>query len=94
MILDILRRLFKMKLKENSEVPASLPPSDEKVSRGTVKWFSVEKGFGFISREDGGSDCFVHYSAIEGPIRYLREGEKVEFKLTKKCCRIKIFSSC
>lgn len=50
---------------------------------GTVKWFSNEKGFGFISREDG-DDVFVHHSAItmEG-YRTLTEGQKVEFDITQ-----------
>ena len=48
---------------------------------GTVKWFSREKGYGFISQE-GGSDVFVHYSAIEGSgFRNLAEGEQVEFSI-------------
>ena len=47
--------------------------------RGTVKGFSNEKGFGFISRE-GGDDVFVHFSAIEGQgYRSLNEGQAVEF---------------
>ncbi|MGH7424672.1 MAG: cold-shock protein, partial [Candidatus Methylomirabilales bacterium] len=46
---------------------------------GTVKWFSSEKGYGFISRPDG-DDVFVHFSAIEGSgYRNLEEGQKVEF---------------
>lgn len=46
---------------------------------GTVKWFSDEKGYGFISREDG-QDVFVHFSAIQGSgFRSLAEGKKVEF---------------
>jgi CspA family cold shock protein len=46
---------------------------------GTVKWFSTQKGYGFIQRE-GGSDVFVHYSAIQGSgFRNLTEGQEVEF---------------
>ena len=53
------------------------------MATGTVKWFSNEKGYGFISRE-GGSDLFVHYSAIEGGgYKSLEEGESVEFEVTQ-----------
>lgn len=46
---------------------------------GTVKWFSTEKGYGFIQREQG-SDVFVHYSSIQGSgFKTLREGQSVEF---------------
>ena len=51
--------------------------------RGTVKWFSDEKGFGFISRE-GGDDVFVHHSGISGEgYRSLKEGQEVEFEVTQ-----------
>jgi len=51
--------------------------------QGTVKWFNNEKGYGFISREDG-DDVFVHYSAISGEgFRSLQEGQKVEFEVTE-----------
>ncbi len=46
---------------------------------GTVKWFSDQKGYGFIAREDG-EDVFVHHSAIQEPgFRTLQEGDRVEF---------------
>ena len=49
---------------------------------GVVKWFSDEKGYGFITPEDGSADAFVHFSAIEGDgFRTLSEGAKVEFEL-------------
>ena len=48
---------------------------------GTVKWFSAEKGYGFIEQEDG-PDIFVHYSAISGEgYRSLEQGETVEFTI-------------
>jgi CspA family cold shock protein len=50
--------------------------------RGTVKWFSNEKGYGFISREED-KDIFVHYSAIQTDgYRSLEEGQEVEFEVT------------
>ena len=45
---------------------------------GRVKWFNDTKGFGFITREDGGKDCFVHHSAIQGSgFKTLAEGQEV-----------------
>jgi CspA family cold shock protein len=51
-------------------------------SEGTVSWFNAEKGFGFISPDDGGDDVFVHFSAIpdRGGYRSLDEGQRVEFE--------------
>ena len=51
------------------------------MNNGTVKWFNNEKGFGFISDDNGGSDVFVHFSAIQssGGFRSLDEGQKVTF---------------
>jgi CspA family cold shock protein len=52
-------------------------------TQGTVKWFNPDKGFGFISQEDG-DDLFVHYSEIQSDgFRSLDEGAKVEFEITK-----------
>jgi CspA family cold shock protein len=50
------------------------------VAKGTVKWFNADKGFGFITPEEGGNDLFVHHSEIrtEG-YASLDEGQKVEF---------------
>ena len=52
------------------------------VATGTVKWFNSEKGYGFITQDDGGPDVFVHFSAIAGEgYRNLEEGQKVEFEV-------------
>jgi CspA family cold shock protein len=52
------------------------------VATGTVKWFSSEKGFGFITPDDGSADVFVHFSAIAGEgYRNLEEAQKVEYDL-------------
>ncbi|HHU23372.1 MAG TPA: cold-shock protein [Clostridiales bacterium] len=50
------------------------------MNNGTVKWFSSEKGYGFISDDNTGEDVFVHFSAISGDgFRTLEEGQKVTF---------------
>jgi CspA family cold shock protein len=52
------------------------------MSSGTVKWFNTAKGFGFIQPDDGGSDVFVHISAVEqAGLRGLNEGDQVQFEL-------------
>ena len=51
---------------------------------GTVKWFNAEKGYGFITPEDGSKDLFVHFSAIQGEgYKSLNEGQKVEYEQTQ-----------
>lgn len=52
------------------------------MARGTVKWFNDSKGYGFIEREDGEDDVFVHFSAIQmDGFKTLTEGQQVEFEL-------------
>ena len=51
---------------------------------GTVKWFNATKGYGFIGRENGEDDVFVHFSAIQmDGYRSLKEGQQVEFSIEK-----------
>ncbi len=49
------------------------------MSKGTVKWFNADKGFGFITPADGGKDLFVHYSEVQGPD--LNDGQEVTFEV-------------
>jgi CspA family cold shock protein len=52
------------------------------MTTGTVKWFNLQKGFGFIAPDDGSKDAFVHISAMErAGISELREGQKLRFEL-------------
>ena len=53
------------------------------MAQGTVKWFNSQKGFGFIQPDNGGSDVFVHISAVEkAGMRTLNEGQKISFEVT------------
>lgn len=54
------------------------------MATGTVKWFNSEKGYGFITPEDGSKDVFVHFSGIEGEgYKSLSDGQKVEYTVTQ-----------
>jgi cold shock protein len=58
-------------------------PQMERIT-GTVKWFNDAKGFGFITPENGGKDCFVHHTAIQGEgFKSLTEGQRVEFEIVQ-----------
>ena len=57
---------------------------DRTMQIGTVKWFNGQKGFGFIQPDDGGSDVFVHASAVErADMSVLHEGQKLGFELER-----------
>jgi CspA family cold shock protein len=54
------------------------------MATGTVKWFNADKGYGFITPDDGGADVFAHFSAIQSSgYRSLEENQKVEFDTTE-----------
>jgi CspA family cold shock protein len=61
-----------------------LPSEETSMVTGVVKWFNAEKGFGFITPDDGGADVFAHFSAIQSSgYRSLDENQRVEFEVTQ-----------
>ena len=59
-------------------------PGKKAMSEGTVKWFNAEKGFGFITPDEGGPDIFVHYSAVQTKgFRTLEEKQRVSFDIVQ-----------
>jgi cold shock protein len=53
------------------------------MANGTVKWFNIQKGYGFIQPDDGGKDVFVHITAVQAAgLRGLNDGEKISFEVT------------
>lgn len=68
------------------------------MNSGTVKWFSAEKGYGFISNDNGGDDVFVHFSSIVADgFKTLKEGQKVTFDTepdTRDTSKIRAINVC
>ena len=63
------------------------------MATGTVKWFNATKGFGFIQPTDGGTDVFVHISAVErAGMRDLNEGQKISYEVSQKGARALVFA--
>lgn len=71
------------KVQSSLRLPGRVRWEGSRLAEGTVKWFSNEKGYGFIEREDG-EDLFVHFSEIQiDGFKTLNEGQKVEFEVTE-----------
>jgi cold shock protein len=90
--LGALHRLGRFDL-QNPQDPTCRPPAQPRVAaayslmevsmtKGTVKWFNTDKGYGFIAPDGGGQDVFVHISAVQmAGLHTLNEGQKVEFEV-------------
>jgi CspA family cold shock protein len=78
-----VRLWFARFARDGGSVPGPSLYRGGRLAQGTVKWFSNEKGYGFIERE-GGDDVFVHFSAITGEgYKSLTEGQRVEFEVVQ-----------
>jgi CspA family cold shock protein len=81
-IFSRLSRIFSFKKSERHNLWPLAGRRSTVVSTGTVKWFNGDKGFGFISPDDGGDDLFVHHSEVKSTgYANLEEGQKVEFEV-------------
>jgi CspA family cold shock protein len=61
-----------------------MQPIGGDMPQGTVKWFNAEKGFGFITPDEGDNDLFVHFSAIQGSgYKSLEEGQRVSYEVSQ-----------
>ncbi len=88
-----MRRVSRKRAESADTVPARRTPAiglqkrkvgADGMAQGTVKWFSDEKGYGFISPDDGGEDLFVHHTGISGEgFKTLDEGAKVTYEATQ-----------
>jgi len=79
-LLVVRSRFFRKQLTSVCINTRSISPEVTKMATGTVKWFSDQKGFGFIAPSDGSKDVFVHHSSIQGGgFRSLTEGQAVSF---------------
>lgn len=68
-------------LRHGTAMPDTITFMEVPIMNGTVKWFNAEKGYGFISNDEGGEDVFVHFSAIQTDgFKTLDEGQKVTFE--------------
>src|SRR5689334_18134096 len=83
---EVRTKMYQHDQYQNSPAPSSQHENRQGVvmATGTVKWFNSDKGFGFITQDDGGPDVFAHFSAIAtSGFRSLEENQRVEFSVTQ-----------